>query len=525
MSSPLSAPAPAAAAPSRGHPFLAAGALLVLLTIVLIATNVWLATRAYKAEWSQVTKDSKNLGHSVANQIDSVFSEIDRSLHTLAYMLERGELAPAALADLQPIMVTHLSRAEYLHGIFVYSADGSWLVNTQPNSPPNANNSDREYFQAHRASMSDRVRIGTPVISRSTGDWIIPVSKRLNTSDGKFAGVILASVKVEALLNLLNAFDVGEKGAISLSLTNGAIVIRRPYAVQDLGRVVTNNPLTALVQKARSGSAVLHSPIDGIERLVVFEQLPNHPLFVTVALSTKEILAQWKQVAIIQLLCVLLLISVIGFSGWYVIRNMRLRGASDRALLSAHAQLLRAHNQLEHISRHDALTGLHNRRALDARLLEIMSNCRRHDRPVALLMFDVDHFKLFNDEYGHPAGDDCLRRVADALTAAMRRPSDFLARYGGEEFIAILPDTDAPGASIVASNACTQVERLAICHLGSAGGVVTVSCGVASCSGEECAIAPGDFIKKADQALYQAKKAGRNRVVRADQPVALPLVD
>jgi len=185
---------------------------------------------------------------------------------------------------------------------------------------------------------------------------------------------------------------------------------------------------------------------------VVFEHLPNNPLFVTIALSKEEILAQWQQVASVQLLCVLMLILVIAFSGWYVVRNMRLRGAADRALLSAHAQLLAAHSQLEHVATHDALTGLLNRRAFDTRVAQVIAECRRHERPLAVLMFDVDHFKLFNDEYGHPEGDVCLRRVAEALSDSLRRPGDFIARYGGEEFVAVLPDTDSEGAGSVATN-------------------------------------------------------------------------
>lgn len=505
-----------AAAQSRGHPFLAAAVLLVLLTVVLIATNAWLAARAYKLEWARVTTTSKNLSRSVARQIDSVFSEIDRSLHTLAYMLDRGDLAHSALADLQPIMVTYLSRTDFLHGIFVYGADGSWLVHTEPDQPPGINNSDRDYFRAHQQSRSDRIRIGAPIVSRSTGEWVIPVSKRLENANGNFAGVILATVKVEKLLKLLNEFDVGEKGAISLSLTSGAIVIRRPFAVEDLGRVVPNNPLTNLVQATRSGSTTLHSPIDGIERLVVFEHLPGHPLFVTVALSKEEILSQWRQVASVQLLCMLLLISMIGFSGWYVFRNMRMRRASDRALIQAHAQLISVHDQLEHIATHDALTGLPNRRAFDARLIEDTNHCCREKQSISLLIFDVDHFKLFNDKYGHPDGDDCLRRVADALSSALRRPRDFLARYGGEEFVAILPNTDAAGALLVASNASLRVQQLGLRNMGSAEGIVTVSCGVAVHSVEHGNLSPGTLVKKADQALYRAKQLGRNRVEIAD---------
>lgn len=497
---------------ARGRPFLAAGALLALLTVVLIATNVWLAVRSYKSEWDQVTSASRNLSHSVANQLDSVFSEVDRLLHTLDYMVESEDLAPAAIAGLQPIMVTYLSRAEYLHGLFVYGADGSWLVHTMPEQGPKASNADRDYFKAHRSSQSDCVRIGAPIVSRSTEELVIPVSKRLDSSNGDFPGVALATVKVETILKLLNAFDVGTKGAISLNLNTGVIVTRRPFVVSDLGRQIPNSPLTPLLQHPRSGSITLHSPIDGVERLVLFDQLPNSPLFVTVALSKEEILKRWRQGAQVQFLCVLLLVSVIGLSGWYVFRSMRQRQASDLALSRAHAEVLHANEQLAHMAEHDALTGLPNRRAFDKRLLETMALCRRNNRPVSILMFDVDYFKMFNHEYGHPAGDDCLRRVANALSASLRRPGDFIARYGGEEFVAILGDTDAAGAAFVASTAASQVQGLLFRHARGVGGRVTVSCGVAACDWQGDGETPSGLLKKADLALYRAKELGRNRV-------------
>lgn len=501
-----------------GRPFLAAGMFLALLTAVLIATNIWSASRAYDAAWSQASKTSKNLGHSVANQLDSVFSEVDRVLHTLGFIIERNEMTPSAMESLQPIMVTHLSRAEYLHGLFVYGANGEWLVHTQPVQARQANNSDREYFIFHRDSRSTRVLISKPVQSRSTGEWIVPVSKRIDDADGRFAGVLLATVRVDYILKLLNGFDIGERGAMSLNLADGAMVLRRPYAIEDLGRVIPNNPLTEAASSARAGMVRLISPIDGIKRLVVFEHLPNNPLFVAVALSEQEILSQWRDAVQIQLVCVLLMISVIGLSTRYVIRSLKLRRASDRALRTAHQQIVQTNAQLAHLADHDGLTGLLNRRAFDRRFEELLGHSRRYGRTISVALFDVDHFKAYNDEYGHPAGDECLRLVAASLSKAMRRPADVLARYGGEEFIAILPETTAEGAAEVAHAARQEVERLTLRHAGSENGIVTVSAGVASVNFTMADMTAGALTEAADQALYRAKKEGRNRVVVAQVP-------
>ncbi len=498
-----------------GRPFVVTGALLTLIAAILIGTNVWLAMRAYDAEWSQATSTSRNLGHSVANQLDSIFSEAERVLGTLGSMAEGSELNQQALEALQPVMVTYVSRTNYFHGLFVFGADGNWLVHTESAPGLTPNNSDKEYFRVHRNSPSESLFVGKPIASRSSGDWVIPVSKRLNDANGKFAGVVLATVKVSAILALLNSFDIGPNGAISLSQIDGTILVRRPFSEEDLGRMVGNNPLLKLVAYARSGSMVLVSPIDAVERLVVFERFPNSPLFVTVAVAKEEVLEQWRRSTEVQFLCVTLLVAVIGVAGWYVLHSLKLRRASDRALSEVNVQLVRANEQLAHMADHDALTELPNRRAFDRKLLEVMGHCNRHNLPVTLLMFDVDFFKQYNDIYGHPAGDECLRRVAAALSAAMRRSGDFVARYGGEEFAAVLLGTDTPGAALVASAARSQVLQLRLEHAKGIDRIVTVSCGLASTDCKSGRETSADLLKRADAALYEAKQGGRNRVEAA----------
>ena len=163
----------------------------------------------------------------------------------------------------------------------------------------------------------------------------------------------------------------------------------------------------------------------------------------------------------------------------------------------------------------DGLTGIANRRRFDHHLDTELRRTRRACAPLSLLMIDVDHFKGYNDRYGHQRGDSCLTRVALALSAAIERPADLLARYGGEEFAAILPDTDAGGARKVAERMRAAVSTLAIEHAGAASaGHVTISIGsVTRIPTAACAAA--DLLAAADRALYQAKHDGRNRVMAA----------
>jgi two-component system chemotaxis family response regulator WspR len=160
----------------------------------------------------------------------------------------------------------------------------------------------------------------------------------------------------------------------------------------------------------------------------------------------------------------------------------------------------------------DALTKIGNRRAFEASLRNAWSTCARAQTPISLVCFDIDHFKSFNDTYGHVAGDRCLARIASAAGACAQRTSDTLARLGGEEFALLLPASPSSGARIVGERVRAAVAALAIPHAPSAAAPhVTVSVGTAT-------LAPGigsertQLLELADMALYRAKEQGRNRV-------------
>lgn len=171
-----------------------------------------------------------------------------------------------------------------------------------------------------------------------------------------------------------------------------------------------------------------------------------------------------------------------------------------------------ANRELTRLSSVDGLTGISNRRQFDEFLQREWSRGIRAAAPLSILMCDVDFFKQYNDLYGHQAGDDCLRTVAQTLKGVARRPADMAARYGGEEFVVILPDTDLEGALRVGEELRQSVEKLAIPHGGSSMGRVTVSIGLA------CAVPSREIggaeklLGEADAGLYRAKHAGRNCV-------------
>jgi len=177
-----------------------------------------------------------------------------------------------------------------------------------------------------------------------------------------------------------------------------------------------------------------------------------------------------------------------------------------------HLEMKRQRDLLSRLSLMDSLTELPNRRGFDERLDREWRRALRTNAPLSLIMIDIDHFKGYNDTYGHLAGDGCLRRVARALAESVNRAGDFLARYGGEEFVCLLPGSDTAGAMGIAESLRGHVEGLAIDHSASpVSPWVTISLGVATGYPTQDG-APEDLVASADALLYQAKKRGRNQV-------------
>lgn len=178
-------------------------------------------------------------------------------------------------------------------------------------------------------------------------------------------------------------------------------------------------------------------------------------------------------------------------------------------------KLLVQRRVLQTLATTDTLTGLFNRREFDHRLEREWQRHLRNGRPLSLIMCDIDHFKPYNDLYGHTAGDDCLRRISAILHDSVARAGDFAARYGGEEFVLVLPETSPQGALRVAETVQRVVRAQAIPHRGAAHGHVTVSLGIAT-ETPRTERNPRDLIDAGDRALYLAKLHGRNRIEVAE---------
>jgi diguanylate cyclase (GGDEF)-like protein len=207
--------------------------------------------------------------------------------------------------------------------------------------------------------------------------------------------------------------------------------------------------------------------------------------------------------------------------GWYASRINVLIATSALLIVlllqtaKIYGQLASTAERLRSETLTDPLTGLINRRGFDRRVAQALRDCARSGKPVAMLMLDVDNFKVYNDTFGHQAGDECLRKVSDAVRTAAGRAGDLVARLGGEELAVIMPDTDVEGAGVVAERMRRAVQSLRIPQgPGAAYDIVTLSAGVSSATNAANTDAER-LMNDADRALYAAKNAGRNRAFQS----------
>ncbi|NHQ91017.1 sensor domain-containing diguanylate cyclase [Janthinobacterium lividum] len=486
---------------------------VVLVCLSLLAIQLWMTLRAREVQLDEAGRESANLAQSVAQHAYDTIKEADTVLVGLVERVQTDGVSDPELARMHKLLVTRVAELRQLHGIFIYARDGSWLVNSQQTLLSNLNNSDRDYFNYHRTHADRGPYVGPPVRSKSTGHWIVTVSRRINMPDGSFGGVALATIDMNYFRLFYERFSIGKKGAIFIANGNGILLLRRPFDESLLGRDLSQFPLFHdYLPKSPVGTAVIKSRVDGVTRINSYRRVEEYPLVVSAALSQDEVLAAWRVDAVMQNAVGGVLVLLIAFIGYRVVRQIDLRVKSEAGLVEARNELEMINETLARLANQDGLTGLANRRHFDQSLLAEFSRAQREDSSLGLVLIDVDFFKQYNDIYGHVAGDECLRKIGKVVGYSMRRPGDLAARYGGEEMVVLLPGTELPGALAVAEGVRQAVQSLGIEHSGNPLGVVTASVGVAAFMPMHLENLPVELVELADKALYKAKASGRNQV-------------
>jgi diguanylate cyclase (GGDEF)-like protein len=473
------------------------------------AIAICMAVLSFAALWQGRAQALQNAHQAAANLVATLSADIAHNIESSDLSLRTivsGAQNPAVMAlspDLRKLVLFDgATGMNSVGGAFVMNREGRIVVERDPSEHADLLFNDRDYFKVHAERPDAGLYISGPYASRlREGAASLAMSRRIDAPDGSFAGVAVIALNVSYFKDLLSRVKVGRSGSVFIVQQDGVMIARKPALPSDGEGYVAKSPSFTAMQDAPSGSYISRSALDGVRRLYTFQHVPGTRLIAAVAPAEDEVLAAWRERSL-----------VIGgltmaFGGGFIVISWLLAiSLRSRAI---------AQEKLQRLAGTDSLTGLCNRRALDRRLEDEWRRARRAGDPLSALFIDVDHFKLYNDTYGHVMGDDALVAVADCIQNAAKRPGDIVARYGGEEFVVVLPGAAASGALTFAERLRANVEGLAIPHSAAHKGVLTISIGIATASPRHSDDAL-KLLNNADAALYLAKRTGRNRAIHED---------
>ena len=470
----------------------------VVVACAILAIAAWVLLQMRHDALERAQEAALNVALLVERDIGRNLEVYDLSLQAVIDGLKYPHVMDLPPDLRQMVLFDHSATAQDLGYLLVLDEVGNVVVDSKSESPRHANLKDHDYFTVHRDAPNVGLYISRPFQSgmEDVTGTSIALSRRLSHADGSFAGAVVGTMRVNYFRKLFAGMNLGANGAMALMLTDGTMLMRMPYDAKAVGPNLMGSANFARFVQTGSGDFFGTSAIDGVPRWYAFRHIGNYPLILDVALATKDIYAEWYHRAWI----IGSLVAVVDF---VIILLAVLFAQQLRHRLTIEAEL-------RSLARTDGLTGLSNRRAFDEIAQAEWQRAQRSRLPLSLLMIDVDHFKGFNDLYGHLAGDDALTAIAQCIAQGIRRPGDTAARYGGEEFVVLLPNTDWAGAAQVAEHIRQAVQALQRSHVASTHQVVTVSIGV-TCTTERRFATLRALINAADVALYEAK-GGRNQV-------------
>jgi diguanylate cyclase (GGDEF)-like protein len=437
----------------------------------------------------------ENLASTINSDISRNIELYDLSLRAVAASMVMPEINEVSKSIRQLILFDHAATAKHFGAIQVFDADGRLTIDASTLDPAPENRSDEEYFKVHRDEPDAGLFISRPMLHH--GAYAIVLSRRITGADGRFLGVVAGSIRFSYFHDLFGRLNLGSTDTITVLRHDGSIIMRTPFDLDLIGRNIGDVPGIKRALSEPSGWYSGTSVIDGETRMYVWRD-SSRPLVVLVGKPWSSILSLWRTEAIRIGATMMALILFVLAVTLFLAREIGRRAQAE--------------DKLEELATTDALTGLRNRRKFDSTIDLEWRRGIRQKTPLALLMIDADHFKAYNDTFGHQAGDQVLVGVAICISDSVQRSGDCAARYGGEEFAVLLPGLAPADALAVAEKVRLKVELWSDEPQGT-----TVSIGVASimpnATADWC-----DLVSAADKALYVAKAQGRNRSVLANVP-------
>jgi diguanylate cyclase (GGDEF)-like protein len=451
---------------------------------------------------------------------------------------------PFDAADCNKYLTALTGNVASIRALSIAGTDGKITCSTEPNAV-GLNMSDRDHFQ--NALHSRDFALSDYMVNRSRQLPSLIATYPSVKEDGSVDAVVLAVINLQWISELVTTaaqhsgatvLMLDGSGTLVAASEDQANLIGKPFAAQSLAKDMLS----------RDDGTAMTAGFDGIPRIFAYARVPWTQARLAVGLDERAVQSDIDRELMLAYLKLILFALFVLLIAWFggeqlVVRPIRslartamrfgrgdlhVRATSEtwlaefeplaialddmaRKLAGREEELRIANEHLEELASLDGLTGLANRRGFDRQIDHDWRRATDRYEPIALMMIDIDHFKLYNDRYGHVAGDTCLRSVAETLSLVTLENAVLVARYGGEEFALLLPGLDLPRLSALAEDARRSIEDLLITHAEAPCGYVTISIGVESIvprAGQSAA----DLVEAADRALYAAKRCGRNRV-------------
>jgi diguanylate cyclase (GGDEF)-like protein len=527
-------------------------ARLALLAVILVAPLMLERARSLEdARAKQIalaSEDFSNVARHSADTQREVISSVETMLKSAAYIRASAGGISRSCDILRASLPTNLP---WIRNLLIAGGDGRVQCSTN-NSFVGLDLSDRPYFK--KAQTSGDFVFSDFLLSRPAQDPMVMAAYPVSAINSDVDAIIFASVNLDWMSKLMSNF-AGRPGISAVLVDSvGTVLAAPPDEVDLIGKSLGDIPMlstvaqTALDSNQDEGS-LFFVAADGSKREVSFSRIANTGSRLIASIDEDSVTAAINRdirTAYLQLgfVCLFVLLGALiaaekliikpidmlatmakrcGQGDWSA-RAARNRLPSEfvplaRAFNTMAAQLaqrerdlIASNDRLTVIASIDMLSGLANRRGFQSRLDFEWLRSQQYGNELSLLMIDVDHFKLYNDTYGHPEGDACLTKLGGTLANIAAETMGFAGRYGGEEFCLLLPNTDASRALEIGEAVRLAVQNLALPHATSVHQNITVSIGVASTRPNDIQ-RPGDLIEAADAALYAAKHRGRNTVV------------
>jgi len=539
-------PAESAKASRPNKPILSIRARLIVVALLALAPLMLERMRGLEQARAEHAELARGQVIDLAQSGVQAQREIVNSMRALLQVVARvyTRMAPDQ-ADCNQTLADLTSNIPWLRGLNVAGPDGRIICATDLRAI-GLNVADRPYFQ--KALRTRDFALSDYLISRVHQTPGLIATYPAVKGDGALDAILLASIDLHWIGEL--AANAAHRDGTSVLLVDSSGTLMAASA--DEGEIVGKNFAdNALVREmlAKDEGTMTIAGLDGIRRIFSYVRVPWTQARLAVGLDERVVHSRVDRdlrIAYLQLALVALLVLLTAWFGGerLILRPIRtlvrtaarfgrgdlhvdarekpwiaefepLAAALDdmaRKLAAREEELQIANQHLEELASLDGLTGLANRRGFDRQLEREWRRAAERRQPLALMMIDIDHFKLFNDRYGHVRGDACLRAVGETLSLVTLEEAVLVARYGGEEFALLLPGLDLERTAALAEEARKAIEDLLINHVEAPCGLVTISIGVESLVPDHNQPA-SDLVEAADRALYTAKRRGRNMVV------------